>query len=91
MRRSAILFKAAAMMAATQANAQSRASYSACESLSLKKSIWSRPSGIAWLGRFRLEKEEQLPPLRKHTSKALRGAWLSLSKERNQLLERKRK
>src|SRR6267143_5794988 len=41
MRRSAILITVAVMMAATQANAQSRASFSACEALSEQ-----RASGI---------------------------------------------
>jgi len=41
MRRSAILITVALVMAATQANAQSRASYSACEALSEQ-----RASGI---------------------------------------------
>jgi hypothetical protein len=44
MLRSAILVTVAAMMAATQANAQSRASYSACESLSLKRASGPGPS-----------------------------------------------
>ena len=44
MHRSAILITVAVMMAATQANAQSRASYSACESLSLKRASGPGPS-----------------------------------------------
>ena len=44
MHRFAILVTAAVMMAATQANAQSRASYSACESLSLKRASGPGPS-----------------------------------------------
>ena len=44
MRLSAIFVAVAVMMVATQANAQSRASYSACESLSLKRASGPGPS-----------------------------------------------
>jgi len=44
MRRSAIVFAIAVMMIATGANAQSRASYSACESLSLQRGSGPGPS-----------------------------------------------
>jgi hypothetical protein len=44
MRRFSILLAVAVMMMATEANAQSRASYSACESLSLQRGSGPGPS-----------------------------------------------